>query len=134
MSKYFAPQRWMLYRFRAAWMSQAPLASDVLLISSASNERTIKVCAGNTIRGMKYFSNRRRLIGAKSSAPKEKTAKTFRHFAVGQVYPSQLPTATTLPSTSVTATLCTTDPGAMYPSNVTEPDWAVVTMMLDEAG
>src|ERR1039457_2217988 len=55
MSKYFAPQRWMLYRFRAAWMSQGPLASDVLLISSASNERTIKVCAGNSIRGMKNF-------------------------------------------------------------------------------
>src|SRR6266568_5603754 len=46
ISKYFAPQRWMLYRLRACWMLQAPLASVELLISNTSNRsdyRTLPV-------------------------------------------------------------------------------------------
>src|SRR5512144_27552 len=36
MSKYFAPQRWMLYRLRDAWTFQAPLASVGLLIFAST--------------------------------------------------------------------------------------------------
>src|SRR4051812_13688552 len=38
MSKYLAPQRWMLYRVRAAWMSQDSLASLGLLIKLFETE------------------------------------------------------------------------------------------------
>src|SRR6266446_3316524 len=46
ISKYFAPQRWMLYRFRALSMSHGSLESDGLLISISSTRphyRTLRV-------------------------------------------------------------------------------------------
>src|SRR5579859_5936731 len=53
MSKYFAPQRWTLYKLRAVWRSQGCRASFGLLIFHHSNERTIGRCPQNSIRAMK---------------------------------------------------------------------------------
>src|SRR5262245_53607227 len=61
MSKYFAPQRRMLYRCRAVSMSHGT-ASAESLISNFVNERTIRRRVGISIGAVKNFLSRRSMV------------------------------------------------------------------------
>src|SRR5262249_37762984 len=62
MSKYFAPQRWMLYRERAAWMSQDSLASVGLLINLVETDAHYRRMRREFNRLNENFANRRRCL------------------------------------------------------------------------